>query len=613
MSPIKPVVFCFTARGTAIGNQIASHFGGHVLTQRSSQTQKIGDQLQSAFLGKVPIVGVCATGILIRILAPLIADKSSEPPVVCVSDDGRFVIPLLGGHNGANRLAEKISHLLDARAVLTTGSHAAFGLSLVEPPDNWSLSNPEDAKPVVSAIMNDHRVEVVGQAGWLEPLHDLPNVVFTSLTDHADRIEIAAAGTPPLTYYRKQFALGVGCVRNCPTDELLKLVESKLAEMDLSPGNIEGIYSVDIKCDEPAIHEVAKIFDLPVRFYSPTVLEEQFPRLQHPSEVVYKEIGCHGVSEAACLTRAGQDGEFILPKCKSPNATVALAKIGVENTSIGTPRGLLSVVGIGPGATAMRSPEVTMAIVKADELVGYKGYLKQLEPIPSTTAVVPFELGQEEQRCRYALEAAGTGKRVALVCSGDSSIYAMNSLVMELLDMPEEQGGVSDRAKKAELRFLPGISAFQAASAKAGSLIGHDFCAISLSNLLTDDATILRRVQSAAEGDFVISFYNPASKRRKHLFEEAINLIRLYRCAHTPVLVAKSVTRPDDELMTIKKLRDVGVDDVDMFTIVIIGNSQSKIFWSGSTLNGINGFWAYSPRGYDQKRNKSITLKENLG
>lgn len=609
MSPTNPIVVCFSANGTKIGKKLVKQFGGKLLTKSLSPNQTIPDQLQSAFLGQVPIIGICASGILIRILAPLLADKIQEPPVVCISDDGQFVIPLLGGHNGANRLAEEISSLLKSQAVFTTGSYTSFGLSLVEPPDDWKLDNPDHSKSVASAILNGRRVVIEGYSKWIKPLSHFPNVTFQSQDIATNKIAIIAEGSPSLNYFQKNIAMGIGCVRGCSTSELLNLIESKLVEIDISLNNIEGIYSVDIKCDEHAIHQVARKLNLPVRFFSAKTLEKLRPRLKNPSEVVYREIGCHGVCEAACLARAGEDGRLILPKSKTQNATIALAHIGTYRTLPGTPRGRLSVVGIGPGKITMRSPEVTQALTLADEVVGYRGYLDQLEAIPSHSALVPFELGEEEQRCRYALEAAGKGKQVVLVCSGDSSIYAMNSLVLELIEIPQDQGGVSELAKKIELRFLPGISAFQAASAKAGGLIGHDFCAISLSNLLTDTDTILRRVKAAAQGDFVIAFYNPASKKRKWLFEEAIELIRIHRYSHTPVLIAKAVSRPNENI-TIRSLSEVQVNDIDMFTIVIIGNSQSRMFWSGSMLNGINGYWGYSPRGYDQKRNNIIKERE---
>ncbi|MEL6642269.1 MAG: precorrin-3B C(17)-methyltransferase, partial [Pseudomonadota bacterium] len=143
----------------------------------------------------------------------------------------------------------------------------------------------------------------------------------------------------------------------------------------------------------------------------------------------------------------------------------------------------------------------------------------------------------EEDRCRYALEQAGLGKRVALVCSGDAGIYAMGALVFELLDRGPDQMGVSDAARRVEVVCAPGVSALQAAAARAGAPLGHDFCAISLSDLLTPREDIVKRLHAAAEGDFVIAFYNPVSKRRRTLLAEARDILLAHRPADTPVLI----------------------------------------------------------------------------
>ena len=186
----------------------------------------------------------------------------------------------------------------------------------------------------------------------------------------------------------------------------------------------------------------------------------------------------------------------------------------------------------------------------------------------------------------------------------------MNSLVMELLDLPESKGGVSSRAKRAHVQCLPGITAMQAASAKGGGLIGHDFCAISLSNLLTDDETILARVKRAAQGDFVISLYNPASRKRKRLLDQTLQIIQQYRTDDTPVLIAKNVGR-DEERFTLEDLSTFDAAEVDMLTVLIIGNSQSKTFTTNSILNGIDGKWVYTPRGYNKKFHPSNSTKES--
>jgi len=204
-----------------------------------------------------------------------------------------------------------------------------------------------------------------------------------------------------------------------------------------------------------------------------------------------------------------------------------------------------------------------------------------------------FPLGDEEPRVRHALELAATGRTVALVCSGDAQIYAMAALVFELLETPSSRA-VSDAARRVAVETHPGVSAFQAASAAAGALIGHDFCCISLSDLLTPVEDIRKRLKGAAEADFVTALYNPRSERRTVLIEETKELFLSHRPPQTPVVVAKSLGRPAEQVeLTTLWAFDPGT--VDMLSIVLIGASTSKAFLRG------DGLKAYTPRGYARK------------
>jgi cobalt-precorrin 5A hydrolase/precorrin-3B C17-methyltransferase len=144
------------------------------------------------------------------------------------------------------------------------------------------------------------------------------------------------------------------------------------------------------------------------------------------------------------------------------------------------------------------------------------------------------------------------------------------------------------------------VSALQAASARAGALLGHDFCAISLSDLLTPREDILRRLRAAAEGDFVIAFYNPVSKRRRTLLAEAREILLAHRPPETPVLLARNLGRPD-ETLTPRTLQALDVEEVDMLTVVLVGAARSRAFESGDRAAGAGGRWLYTPRGYAKK------------
>jgi cobalt-precorrin 5A hydrolase/precorrin-3B C17-methyltransferase len=175
---------------------------------------------------------------------------------------------------------------------------------------------------------------------------------------------------------------------------------------------------------------------------------------------------------------------------------------------------------------------------------------------------------------------------------------------MELIARPQAEGGVSPGARRVEIIHAPGISALQAASARAGALLGHDFCAISLSDLLTPRDTILARIRAAAQGGFVIAFYNPVSARRRVLLDAARDILLAHRPADTPVLLATNLGRPDDHLRR-RTLATLDTAEVDMLTLVLVGSSESRAVRSGDASAGAEGHWLYTPRGYAAKRAKA--------
>ena len=176
---------------------------------------------------------------------------------------------------------------------------------------------------------------------------------------------------------------------------------------------------------------------------------------------------------------------------------------------------------------------------------------------------------------------------MALVCSGDAGIYAMAALVYEIIDL---------EPNRIKVDVIPGISAFQAAAAKAGAMIGHDFCCISLSDLLTPWDAIEKRLHAAATSDFVIAFYNPRSLKRRDQLERAFAILKNHRPPDTPVIIASNLGRPEESLKIVQ-FQDFNPDDVDMLTLVMVGSSQSKAMRRGDGKT-----YAYTPRGYARKR-----------
>jgi len=591
----EPVVVAILPHAAELAEKIAAKIGGRV-DLRGSDFTDTGAHLRSLFLAGHPIVGIGAAGIYIRSLASVLGDKNSEPPVLAVSEDARNIVPLLGGHHGANGLAKEIADYLETAAAVTTSGDVALGVALDEPPQGWKLENPEDAKGAMAALLGGAKAQQSGNADWLTPLSS--RVEFSE-TDADAPVVLSVEGAAPLIYRRQSFALGLGCARGCDPDELIALVAKTLADNGRSIHEVAMVGSIDIKSDEAAIHAVARHLGVPARFFDADELNSVTPRLANPSEVVRAEVGVAGVSEGAALVMAGVSGALVIEKTKTANATCALARIS-QDGSEGRARGSLAVVGIGPGQAEWRTPEASRLVADADELVGYGLYLELLGPEAKGKAQKTFALGEEEARCRYALERAGEGVNVALVCSGDGGIYAMGALVMELLDRDADQGGVSAAAKRVAVVHAPGVSALQAASARMGAILGHDFCTISLSDLLTPREAIIKRLHSAAEGDFVTAFYNPVSRKRRTLLAMAREIYLEHRPSDTPVLLASNLGRPDEKLV-VRDLKDLDVDEVDMLTIVLIGASTSRRIKSGDISTGAQGTWIYTPRGYAKR------------
>ncbi len=594
MAELTPIVLCLSRSGEATAHRVAAALKAP-LHGREGRVDKADaffpnalDHARMLFQAGHPVVGVCAAGILVRAVAPVLADKRTEPPVIAIPDDGSTVIPLLGGHHGANRLAKVIADALQGHAAITTAGDVSLGIALDEPPAGWRLANVEDAKPVMMALLNGQKPVIEGENIWGLEAGEGPVRLVASEAP-------VETGNSVLAYHPQRFALGLGCARGCDPAEMWELVQTNLRQANIAPEAIACVASLDLKADEPAIIKTAKRLAVPYRVFTAAELEQQASRLANPSDVVFAEVGCHGVSEAAALAIAGPQAVLTVEKQKTANATCALARASAPLTQLsGRARGKLSIIGIGPGQHSWRTPEASTLIAEAQEMVGYGLYIDLLGPLAAGKQRSDFPLGGEEDRCRYALEQAGKGKSVALICSGDAGIYAMGALVFELLDRGPEAMGVSDAARRVEVVSTPGVSALQGAAARAGAPLGHDFCAISLSDLLTPREDIIKRLKAAAEGDFVIAFYNPVSKRRRTLLAEARDILLGHRPADTPVMLASSLGRPEENVRYVK-LSDLEVDDVDMLTVVLVGSSHSKLAELGE------GPRMYTPRGYARK------------
>jgi len=335
---------------------------------------------------------------------------------------------------------------------------------------------------------------------------------------------------------------GVGCSTDASVDDVFDLL------VDSLEGRVpDAIATIDRRC------ALAAQLGLPVVSF--TADELRAIEVPNPSAAVEDAVATPSVAEAAALLAAGADAELVTPKRKSSVATVAVARRRV---------GALALVGLGPGDRIHCTPAAADAVRKADVVIGYDAYIDQASHLlRAGQEVVRSPIGAELVRAKQAVAEAEGGRRVALVCSGDSGVYAMASLVLEL-------------APDVEIQVLPGVTAALAAAAVLGAPLGHDHVSISLSDHLTPWPVIERRLRAAAEADLVVALYNPRSARRTWQLDAARAVLLEARRPETPVGVVTDAGRAGQRV-DVTTLERLDVAGVGMTTIVLVGNSSTRV------------------------------------
>ncbi|MFG2962807.1 precorrin-3B C(17)-methyltransferase [Streptomyces sp. NPDC048288] len=509
----------------------------------------VRDAVRSAFAECEQLVCFLATGAVVRLIAPLLGEKATDPGVVCVDEGGRFAVSLVGGHGGgANELAVAVGEVLAARPVVTTATDAV-GL-----PGLDTLGFPvEGAVAAVSrALLDGEPVALRAESTW--PLPPLPlageGAYTVRLTDRA--VEPAANEVllrPP------SLVVGVGASKGAPVEEVLTLIEAALRDAGLSPRSIAELATVDAKAGEPGIVEAAARLGVPLVTHSAEELAEV--RVPNPSDAPLAAVGTPSVAEAAALLRGG---ELLVPKRKS-DGRPAMATCAVVRRPA---RGRLAVVGLGPGARDLLTPRAKAELRRASVLVGLDQYVDQIRDLLRPgTRILESGLGAEEERARTAVAEARAGQAVALIGSGDAGVYAMASPAL------------AEASDDIDVIGVPGVTAALAAGAILGAPLGHDHVSISLSDLHTPWEVIERRVRAAAEADLVVTFYNPRSRGRDWQLPKALEILAEHRAPATPVGVVRNASRPDES----SRLTTLGALDpawVDMMTVVTVGNTATR-------------------------------------
>ncbi|GGZ94119.1 precorrin-3B C(17)-methyltransferase [Streptomyces bluensis] len=524
----------------------------------------VRDAVRRAFGECEQLVCFLATGAVVRLVAPLLGGKASDPGVVCVDEGGRFAVSLVGGHaGGANELAREVGEVLGAEPVVTTATDAVGVPGL----DTLGLPVEGDVAGVTRALLDGEPVALEAEVPW--PLPALP------VTDGRDEAEEGASGDEGDYVIRltdravepaerevvlrpPSLVVGVGASKGAPVDEVLGLVEGALRDAGLSVRSVAEVATVDAKAGEPGIVGAAERLGVPVVTYTAEELAEV--TVPNPSDAPLAAVGTPSVAEAAALVRGG---ELLVPKRKSERADgrPAMATCAVVRRPA---RGRLAVVGLGPGARDLLTPRARAELRRAAVLVGLDQYVDQIRDLLRPgTRVLQSGLGAEEERARTAVAEARRGQAVALIGSGDAGVYAMASPAL------------AEASDDIDVVGVPGVTAALAAGAILGAPLGHDHVSISLSDLHTPWEVIERRVRAAAEADLVVTFYNPRSRGRDWQLPKALAILAGHREPTTPVGVVRNASRAD-ESSRLTDLESLDLATVDMMTVVTVGNTATR-------------------------------------
>jgi cobalt-precorrin 5A hydrolase / precorrin-3B C17-methyltransferase len=572
VTKVAPAVVVLGQNSLAVARKIMNVLPGATLYGLAGRTSGVdvsytnfGETLRELFAQGTPLIGICAAGILIRTLAPMISDKRQEPPVLAVAEDGSAVVPLLGGLNGVNDLARRIAEGLDVTAAITTTGDLRFRTALLSPPPGYHLANPDDAKTFISDLLAGAKVKLEGTAPWLSnsQLPIDPNGELTIKI--SDRSSILALNC--LVYHPATVAIGMNDTPE-NADAALALVQQRLTAAGLASPSVAGIFAPLTAAKNPAIHAVARALGVAARFFTSNQLQTYLAQGYSPAQ-------------AAAIAATGTT-----PSTHT-DITLAIAPQPIDPNTIGQLRGRLAIIGTGPGGQEWMSPEVKEILKSATDLVGYKTYLDLVGALGNGKQRHESDNREELARAKMALNLAVEGRYVAVVSSGDPGIYAMAAAVFEVLDRHPQPEWDS-----VEIHVAPGISAMQAAAATIGAPLGHDFCAISLSDILKPWSIIEQRIAAAASADFVIAFYNPVSKERTWQLAAARDILLRYRTPDTPVVLARNVGRPGQTVRAIA-LEQLAPTVADMRTVILVGSTKTR------TLKRSDGSIAvYTPRQY---------------
>ena len=499
---------------------------------------EFGATLRQLYQQGTPLIALCAAGIVIRTLAPLLLEKGEEPAVLAVAEDGSAVVPLLGGLGGVNVMAREIAAALNVAAAITTSGELRFGTCLLNPPAGYELADLELGKRFVSDLLAGESVRIEGAAPWLDQAN-LPQDQQARLAIHVGSAERTPTAHELLIYPKN---VSVSCK---PGAQLAERVRAALHEAGIALQSLACLLASDTQMAEATLHEAALELGVPLRFAS-----------------------------------VAQDADIV----------INVAELPLDLSQVGRVRGRLAVIGLGPGAAELMVPAVKTELARCTDVLGYETYVRMAGPFRDDQVQHCTDNREEMQRARHAFELAAQGRSVVVVSSGDPGVFAMAAAVIEALHESSDPTW-----HQVDLQILPGVSASLATAAQAGAPLGHDFCVMSLSDNLKPWSIIEKRLDLASQADLALAFYNPISRSRPWQLGRALEIVALHRTPETPVVLGRDIGRPGQTLR-VTTLGQLTPDQVDMRTMVLIGSSTTVTF---SRAGG--GEWVYTPRWYGEK------------
>lgn len=533
----------------------------HGLAERVKGADRVyrefGTMLRDLYQQDSPIIALCAAGIVIRTLAPLLLEKGAEPPVLAVAEDGSAVVPLLGGLGGVNVLAREIAAHLDVAPAITTSGELRFGTCLLNPPSGYALGDLELGKSFVSDLLAGETVRIAGSAPWLAHAQ-LPEDEQARLTVHVGHAERTPAANELLIYpLNVLIAVGVG-VKNAS-----QAIREALHRAGIAVQSVACLLADETEMASQALREASLELGVALRFTSTGGSVSELAR-----RVLGQPVSIFADDAIA----------------------IAVAEQPLDISQIGRPRGRLAVIGLGPGAAELMVPAVKSELARANDVLGYETYVRMAGPFCADQVLHCTDNREEMQRARHAFKLAAQGRSVVVVSSGDPGVFAMAAAVLEAL-----HESVDVNWHNVDLEILPGVSASLATAAQAGAPLGHDFCVMSLSDNLKPWSIIEKRLDLAAQADLVLAFYNPISRSRPWQLGQALEIVARHRMPETPVVLGRDIGRPGQTLR-VTTLGQLTTDQVDMRTMVLIGSSTTCVFPRSG-----GGDWVYTPRWYGNK------------